>query len=303
MNTESAIAAALAPVPGVGKPEPLLSMDHLQRRFGGVLSVDVDHLEFQRNFITGVIGPNGAGKTTLFNLLTGFDRPDHGTYRLGDHDLTGQPPHRIARAGVVRTFQLTKSMAKLPVIENVKLAAQQQRGENLFLAPFGRSWRAQERSVEERATALLERFNLAHMRDAYAGTLSGGQRKLLEVARALMPEPQVLMLDEPMAGVNPALSQTIMGHLRGLAHEGMTVVFVEHDMDMVMGTSDWVVCLAQGRVIAEGPPASMAGNDEVVEAYLGAGFRARAARGAGAPSAERAVPDAGRDHDAGGSGR
>lgn len=294
MSTESTIAAGLAPVPGVPKPDPLLSMDALQRRFGGVLSVDVNHLEFQRRFITGVIGPNGAGKTTLFNLLTGFDRPDHGTYRLRDRDLTGQPPHRIARAGVVRTFQLTKSMAKLPVIENVKLAAQQQRGENLFLAPFSRAWRAQERSVEDRAAALLERFNLGHMRDAYAGTLSGGQRKLLEVARALMSEPEVLMLDEPMAGVNPALSQTIMGHLRDLAHEDMTVVFVEHDMDMVMGISDWVVCLAQGRVIAEGPPASMADNDEVVEAYLGAGFGARAAK-----SNPTAQPDQATDGDHG----
>ena len=287
MSTERAIASALDPVPGVAKPSPLLSMTGLQRRFGGVVSVHVERLEFQSGFITGVIGPNGAGKTTLFNLLTGFDRPDHGSCRLGERDITGWPPHRIAQAGLVRTFQLTKSMTKLPVLDNVKLAAQHQRGERLLMAPFSRSWRAQERSVEDKATRLLERFGLAHMRDAFAGTLSGGQRKLLEVARALMLEPRVLMLDEPMAGVNPALSQTIMGHLRDLAHEGMTVVFVEHDMEMVMGTSDWVVCMAQGRVIAEGTPASMAGNDEVIEAYLGAGFRARAGSPAARHGAER----------------
>ena len=271
--------------PGAPKTAPMLTVDGMQRWFGGLRSVDVEHLEIESGFVTSLIGPNGAGKTTLFNLLTGFDRANQGTCNLAGNDVTGWPAHRLARAGMVRTFQLTRSMTRLSVVENVKLAAQNQRGERLYRAPFARSWRQQEQENQERAIELLTRFGLGHMINEYAGTLSGGQRRLLELSRALMLEPRLLMLDEPMGGVNPALSQTIMDHLRQLAAEGMTILLVEHDMDMVMGVSDWVVCMAEGRIISEGRPATVAADGVVVDAYLGAGYRARQRDAGDSPAA------------------
>lgn len=262
--------------PGSRKLEPLLVAHDIQRWFGGLRSVDVEHLEIEAGQVTSLIGPNGAGKTTLFNLLTGFDQAEQGTTVFGGLDVSRWSAHRRARHGMVRTFQLTRSMTRLTVLENVKLAAQRQRGEWLLRAPFSVTWKRQEMENEERARALLTRFGLSRMVDEYAGTLSGGQRRLLELSRALMLEPRLLMLDEPMGGVNPALRDTIIGHLRALAAEGATVLLVEHDMDMVMGISDWVVCMAQGRVIAEGRPETVAGNDAVVDAYLGSGYRDRA---------------------------
>jgi neutral amino acid transport system ATP-binding protein len=171
----------------------------------------------------------------------------------------------------VRTmpFQLTKALARLTVLENLQLAATAQRGERMYAALLRPLWRGQETDSRARAEELLERFKLDHLRDAHAGTLSGGQRKLLELARALMVRPSMLMLDEPMAGVNPALAQSLLEHIVELRDEGMTVCFVEHDMDMVMGTSDWVVCLAEGQVIAEGTPRAISTNPKVVDAYLG----------------------------------
>jgi branched-chain amino acid transport system ATP-binding protein len=171
---------------------------------------------------------------------------------------------------MVRTFQLTKSLARLSVMENMKLGATGQRGEGFGRALLPPLWVKQERANEARALELLTRFKLDAKRDDFAGTLSGGQRKLLEMARALMVQPQLVMLDEPMAGVNPALTQSLLGHVKGLREEGMTVVFVEHDMDVVYDISDWVVVMAEGRIIAEGPPAAIGANQEVIDAYLGA---------------------------------
>jgi branched-chain amino acid transport system ATP-binding protein len=253
----------------VAKPDAALVVRGVRRAFGGLLAVDVEHLEVQRNTITALIGPNGAGKTTLFNLLTGFDRPDSGTWKFDGRELSGTPAYGIARAGMVRTFQLTKALARLTVLDNMLLAAPHQRGEHL-LAALARRWRAQERANTARANELLERYNLAAKRNDFAGTLSGGQRKLLEMARALMVDPALVMLDEPMAGVNPALVQSLLDHIRLLREEGRTVVFVEHDMDVVMNISDWVICMAQGQVIAEGPPETIVTNEAVIDAYLGA---------------------------------
>jgi branched-chain amino acid transport system ATP-binding protein len=255
--------------PGARKPDPILTVRGVRRHFGGLLAVDVEHLEVQRNSITALIGPNGAGKTTLFNLLTGFDRPNGGSWTFDREDLTGKPAYRIARAGMVRTFQLTKALQRLTVLENMLLAAPSQVGERLLPA-LARVWRSQEHEHRARALDLLERYRLADKRDDRAGTLSGGQRKLLEMARALMVDPKLVMLDEPMAGVNPALVQSLLDHIRELRTEGRTVVFVEHDMDVVMNISDWVICMAQGSVIAEGPPATIVTDDAVIDAYLGA---------------------------------
>ena len=265
--------AALRDLPwevGVAKPDPAVVVDGVTRTFGGLTAVSVDHLEIQRGGITGLIGPNGAGKTTLFNLLTGFDQPNTGTWSFDGRSLGKLAPHQVARLGVVRTFQLTKALSRLTVLQNMLLGAQGQKGESFFRALVPGTWRAQERQNTEKAMDLLGRFKLDRKKDDFAGTLSGGQRKLLEMARALMSDPKVVMLDEPMAGVNPALTQSLLGHVKDLREEGMTVVFVEHDMDVVRDISDWVVVMAAGKVIAEGPPESISQNQAVVDAYLGA---------------------------------
>jgi neutral amino acid transport system ATP-binding protein len=264
---------ALRDVPweiGVAKPDPAIVVDDVTRTFGGLTAVSVDHLEVQRGGITGLIGPNGAGKTTLFNLLTGFDQPNRGTWSFNGRSLGNMAPHQVARLGVVRTFQLTKALSRLTVMQNMLLGAQGQRGESFLRALLPGTWKSQERENTERAMDLLQRFKLDTKRDDFAGTLSGGQRKLLEMARALMSDPQVVMLDEPMAGVNPALTQSLLGHVKDLREQGMTVIFVEHDMDVVRDISDWVVVMAAGKVIAEGPPESISQNQAVVDAYLGA---------------------------------
>jgi neutral amino acid transport system ATP-binding protein len=265
--------AALKDLPwevGVAKPDPAVVVDDVRRTFGGLTAVAVDHLEIQRGGITGLIGPNGAGKTTLFNLLTGFDQPNTGTWSFDGKSLAKMGPHEVARLGVVRTFQLTKALSRLTVLQNMLLGAQGQRGERFFSALIPGAWRGQERANTEKALDLLARFKLDAKKDDFAGTLSGGQRKLLEMARALMSDPQVVMLDEPMAGVNPALTQSLLGHVKDLREQGMTVIFVEHDMDVVRDISDWVVVMAAGRIIAEGPPESISQNQAVVDAYLGA---------------------------------
>ena len=255
--------------PGAAKNDPILVADNVRRAFGGLVAVDVEHLEVQRGAITALIGPNGAGKTTFFNLLTNFDEPDTGDRLFEGNDLSGVPAYKVANLGMVRTFQLTKSLSKMTVIDNMRLGGTEQAGESFFRALLPFLWRRQEAEITQRADALLERFKLSHMRDEFAGTLSGGQRKLLEMARALMVRPNMVMLDEPMAGVNPALKQSLLDHVKGLRDEGMTVLFVEHDMDMVQEISDWVVVMAEGRIIAEGPPESIASNQAVVDAYLG----------------------------------
>ena len=256
--------------PGGSKPDAILSADKVVRTFGGLKAVDVDHLEVQRGSITALIGPNGAGKTTFFNLLTGFDKANQGSWQFNGKSLSGVPPYRVARQGMVRTFQLTKALSRLTVLENVRLGAPNQTGERLFAAILPWTWRAQEKRITEQADALLERFNLMRVRDDFAGSLSGGQRKLLEMARALMVGPEMVMLDEPMAGVNPRLRQTLNEHIRGLREGGTTVLFVEHDMDVVRDVSDWVIVMAQGQIVAEGPPDAVMANPAVIDAYLGA---------------------------------
>jgi ABC-type branched-subunit amino acid transport system ATPase component len=268
MRAESPLAAVPA-VPGAAKPDPVLVIDSLTRSFGGLKAVDVDHLEIQRRSITGLIGPNGAGKTTLFNLLTGFDRPNSGRWSFNGTSLARLAPHQVARRGVVRTFQLTKALAKLTVLDNMLLGAPNQTGERFFGALLS-TWGRQERANTEKAMGLLARFRMDAKAGELAGSLSGGQRKLLEMARALMMDPTVMMLDEPIAGVNPALTESLLRHVKSLRADGMTVVFVEHDMDVIRDISDWVVVMAQGSVIAEGPPEALSSNKAVVDAYLGA---------------------------------
>ncbi len=199
------------------KVDPILVADHVSRKFGGLVAVDVEHLEIPRGAITALIGPNGAGKTTLFNLLTGFptnQTPDHGPF--SGENLAGVPAHKVAEMGQVRTFQLTKALGLLTVLENIKLGAKDQTGESLFQSIFPFLWKKQEAEIEERALEILERFKLLKLKDDFAASLSGGQRKLLEMARALMTNPTLVMLDEPMAGVNPALTESLLEHILDL---------------------------------------------------------------------------------------
>lgn len=259
-----------AAAPGCKKVDPILVADNVTRQFGGLTAVDVAHLEIPRGQITALIGPNGAGKTTLFNLLTGFDKPNTGTWIYDGKNLAGVPSYKVARLGMVRTFQLTKALSLLTVIDNMRLGAQNQPGENFlrsFLKPL---WIKYENQITAKADELLARFKLDAKREDYAAALSGGQRKLLEMARALMSDPKLVMLDEPMAGVNPALTQSLLEHIKDLKKNGTTVLFVEHDMHMVRHISDWVVVMAEGKIVAEGPPAIVMKDQAVIDAYLGA---------------------------------
>ena len=252
--------------------EALLSVERVSKRFAGVQAVDAASFTVAPGSITALIGPNGAGKSTLFNVVTGFERGDGGEVRLDGRSVYGSSPHSIARKGMVRTFQLTKALSVMSVLDNMLLAAPNNPGERLVLSVLRPVWRSAERTARERALETLDVFGLADKASDYAGTLSGGQRKLLELARALMLEPRILLLDEPLAGVNPTLGRVLLEHIEALrAERGLTILLVEHDMEVVMRHSDVVVVMAEGRVIVTGAPEVIRRDPRVIEAYLGAG--------------------------------
>jgi ABC-type branched-subunit amino acid transport system ATPase component len=250
----------------------LLEVDGLVRRFGGIRAVDDASFTVDEGSITSLIGPNGAGKSTLFNVVSGFLRPDAGRVLLAGRRIDGRPPYAIARAGLVRTFQTPRSLRRMTVRENVLLAAAGHPGERLpetILRP--RRARRREQSARARSDELLALVRLDGHADALAATLSGGQRKLLDFARALMTGPRLLLLDEPMAAVNPTLRVQLLEHVLELRErEGMTFLLVEHDLELVMRASDTVVVMNEGRVIASGPPEVVRNDVRVVDAYLGA---------------------------------
>jgi branched-chain amino acid transport system ATP-binding protein len=250
---------------------PILEVREVTRSFGGLCAVDRASLDVEPGSITALIGPNGAGKSTLFNVVSGFLAADRGTVRFEGRRIDRSAPHRIARFGLVRTFQVPRALTRLSVLDNVLLAASGHPGEQLrgLLLRPGRA-RARERTARERATELLELVRLDGHAADYAGVLSGGQRKLLDFARVLMAGPRLVLLDEPMAGVSPTLGRQLVEHaLRLRADLGMTFLFVEHDLDMVMEASDRVIVMSEGRVIASGAPAEVRADERVVDAYLG----------------------------------
>ncbi len=259
------LSAALATRAGAS-----IEVEGLRRHFGGVWAVDGASFAVAAGSITSLIGPNGAGKSTVVGIIGGAIRPNGGRVLFDGKDITSLPAYERARRGLVRTYQLSSEFGKLTVLENLLVAAPGQRGENLRTLLFGkRYWRRQEEALVMRARALLERFGMSEKEDEYAGNLSGGQKRLVEIMRALMAEPKMLLLDEPMAGVNPTLARSIEDDLVALAREGLTLLAIEHELDVVERISDKVVVMALGRVIATGSMSELRKRREVLDAYLG----------------------------------
>ncbi|KAA0219052.1 MAG: ABC transporter ATP-binding protein [Lautropia sp.] len=248
----------------------MLEVRALVKEFGGLRAVDDVSFTLRANTITGLIGPNGAGKTTLFNMIAGVHRPDSGTIAFLGRSIGGLAPHRIFDEGLVRTFQIPRPFAAMTVLENCMLVPQRQAGEK-----FWNNWvarrrvREQERAVRERAREVLDFLGLGRLSGEFARNLSGGQQKLLELARVLMSEPRLILLDEPGAGVNPALLETIVDRLRELHERGIDFLVIEHNMDLIMSLCDPILVMANGRLLLEGSPEQVRNDPRVLEAYLG----------------------------------
>lgn len=257
-------------MPGDGAVEPLLRAERVSKVFDGLWAVRDVSLAVRRGEVVGLIGPNGAGKTTLFHVLSRFLPADGGEIWFNGRRIDRLPPYMVPRLGLVRTFQICRVFSRMTVLENLKFAAPDQVGEGLWSSFLRwRRVRQQEAEITRRADELIDYFKLGPVRDAYAGALSGGQRKLLEMARALMTRPAMLLLDEPMAGVNPVLKEQLLGYILDLCRQGITLLVVEHDIDLIMRISNRILVMASGRVIAEGEPDEVRRDPRVVDAYLG----------------------------------
>jgi neutral amino acid transport system ATP-binding protein len=268
-DEESDIERAARETPA-GRP---LRVNDLRMEFGGLTAVDGATFAIEEGSLTGLIGPNGAGKSTTFNCITGVHRPTGGSVHLYNEEITGLRPHEIANRGLVRTFQIARELRDMTVLENMMLAPKSQVGESLWrsVLPGARqSVQTQERELRERAWETLEFFEIDHLAEEDAGNLSGGQRKLLEMARALLTDPEVVLLDEPLAGVNPTLERKLLERVHELREQGYTFLLVEHDMDVIMENCERVIVMHQGRVLADDTPAAIRANEQVIDAYLGA---------------------------------
>jgi branched-chain amino acid transport system ATP-binding protein len=249
-----------------------LRVDGLRKEFGGIVAVDDATFEVEEGSLTGLIGPNGAGKSTTFNCITGVHEATTGSVQFKGEEITGLSPNEVANRGLVRTFQIARELEEMTVLENMMLAPKNQGGEALWrsVLPFARRTTIeQEKEVLESCWEMLEFFDIDHLAYEYAGNLSGGQRKLLELARALLTEPSMLLLDEPFAGVNPSLEKRLLEHIHELRDEGYTFLIVEHDMDLIMQNCEHIIVMHQGQVLTEGTPEEIKSDEDVIEAYLG----------------------------------
>ncbi|WP_256290205.1 ABC transporter ATP-binding protein [Halobellus inordinatus] len=270
MSRDSSESDAAAGVTRSDSDAPLLEVDDVVKRFGGLTAIDHASFGVEAESITGLIGPNGAGKSTLFNCVTGMLTPDSGAVRLAGEDVQDLPPNRIAQRGLGRTFQTPKIFRGMSVRENLAFAARGQTGERPISALVRPGTvGSEEADIRERVDDTLAFLSLDHLAEEYASGLSGGQRKLLELGRVLMLDPEIILLDEPMAGVNPSLADDLLDRLHELNDRGRTILLIEHDMDLVMNHCDRVVVLHNGQTLASGPPSIVQEDERVVEAYLG----------------------------------
>ena len=247
-----------------------LKVTNLKKSFGGLKAVDVQSLDLNTNELTSIIGPNGAGKTTFFDLISGFQDSDEGKVYLNEKNITRSQPYSIARLGMIRTFQLTKVFDRMTVLENMMFSASTVNNDS-FIKSLIRlpSQKTTEKNIKEKSFEIMKDLNIDHMANSYARELSGGQKKLLELGRSIINDPNILLLDEPLAGVNPKLAEEILQIILNLSEKGISILMVEHNIEAVMKISQRVIVLAEGLVIADDTPENVRTDEKVIEAYLG----------------------------------
>ena len=247
-----------------------LEVTNLKKSFGGLKAVDVQSLNLNKNELTSIIGPNGAGKTTFFDLISGFQDSDEGKVYLNKKNITKSQPYSIARSGMIRTFQLTKVFDRMTVLENMMFSASTVNNDS-FIKSLVRlpSQKTIEKNIKEKSFEIMKDLNIDHMANSYARELSGGQKKLLELGRSIVNDPDILLLDEPLAGVNPKLAEEILQIILNLSEKGISILMVEHNIEAVMKISQRVVVFAEGMVIADDKPENVRTDEKVIEAYLG----------------------------------